>query len=90
MKVSEFDELVRLAKHDWLVVDRDRAYAQIGSTRIRLSIGDLEALRDKRVTPTVERVYKLLDSRVANLQRKARQVEEKARKTGQKTVRLRR
>ena len=95
MKVSEFEELVGLANKGWLVLEDTpgkgpRAYARIGSTKVRLTIKDLEAIARKETTPTIERVHRMLDARVKNLQAKARATHDQAKRRGETKVRLQR
>lgn len=92
MKVSEYEEIQRLIGDagNWLQLEGDRAYAVIGSTKVRLKLEDLEELQAGRTTPTIDRVNKLLDNRFRNLKGKIRASLEGAKKRGDSHIRLRR
>ena len=75
MKRGEVDELISYIQGKSIIrVGNSKAYAIVGSAKIKLTADDVRAIQEGRLdTENLKRVAVLLENRVRNLQKKASQ-----------------
>jgi len=75
VNIKEVQELISYMKGQSIIsVEKGKAYAIVGNTKIKLTADDVRAIQEGRLdTENLKRVAVLLENRVRNLQKKASQ-----------------